>query len=535
MLQDIRIRQRDFLLELARILTQELDLDTLLWQILRISTDMIGGFGGFIALYSETEKWHVRITRGIGEAGLKYIETYLSKFEDDTAETTESALLDINLLIDRVREIKELGFADGVGLPMVEHGNVLGIIVIFRNYPVSFSLNDRMMLKIFADQAVIAVRNANLYGENVREKNRLNALINAAADGIIVLDNGHKIEQVNPALLKMLRLKENTILGMHHDDVIQLTKITAGMELQDGEAGGWPLNRDSRLYVEGNLTYGQLAEKPLPVSIIYTPVMNSENMMVNIIAMVRDISKFREADDLKNTFISTISHELKTPVALIKGYASTMRLEDAEWDSFVLQESLAVIEEEADRLSSMINDLLDASRLYSGALKLNRTDVNLEEIVGHVTKRMQTQSDRHKIVYSFEKDFPVIYGDADRIEQVLLNLISNAIKYAPGGEISIAGVRSGDFVKISVQDEGPGIAPEDFSHIFERFFRSKRSANKANGVGLGLYLSNAIIEGHGGRIWAENRSDRKGAIFSFTLPLDPDDYPAALKFRNIGE
>ncbi len=367
MLQDIRIRQRDFLLELARVMTQELDLDALLWQILRISSELMGGFGGFIALYSETEKWHVRTTQGISEPGLKYIETYLSKFEDDTLETTESALLDINLLIDRVREIKELGFADGVGLPLVERGKVLGIIVIFRNYPASFSLNDRTMLKIFADQAAIAIRNANLYGDNIREKNRLNALINAAADGIIVLDNGHKVEQVNPALLKMLRLKENTVIGQHHDDVIVLDKITAGMELQDGEAGGWPLNRDSRLYVEGNLVYGALAEKPLPVSIIYTPVMNSENMIVNIIAMVSDISKFREADDLKNNFISTISHELKTPVALIKGYASTMRLQDAKWDSEVLQESLTVIEQEADRLTGLINDLLDASRLYSGS------------------------------------------------------------------------------------------------------------------------------------------------------------------------
>ena len=170
MLQDIRIRQRDFLLELARVLTQELDLDTLLWQVLRISSDLLGGFAGFIALYSDSEKWQIRITQGIGEAGLKYIETYLSKFEDETLETTESALLDINLLIDRIREIKELGFADGVGLPMVERGKVLGIIVIFRNFHTSFSLNDRTMLKIFADQAAIAVHNAYLYRENIRER-----------------------------------------------------------------------------------------------------------------------------------------------------------------------------------------------------------------------------------------------------------------------------------------------------------------------------------------------------------------------------
>jgi signal transduction histidine kinase len=535
MLQDIWIRQRDFLLELAQILTQQLDLDTLLWQILRISSDLLGGLAGFIALYSDSEKWQVRITRGIGEAGLKYIETYLSKFKNESIETTESALLDINLLIDRIQEIQELGFTDGVGLPMVEHGKILGCIVIFRNYHTSFSLNDRMMLKVFADQASIAVHNAYLYTENIREKNRLYALINAAADGIMVLDHGHRIEQVNPALLKLLRSTADSIIGFHHDDVIVFSKISSGMELQDGEAGGWPFNRDSKLYVEGDLVYGQLSEKPLPVSITYTPVMNADNVMVNIIAMVKDISKFREADDLKNTFISTISHELKTPVSLIKGYASTMRLKDAFWDGKVLEESLSVIEEEADRLTGLINNLLDASRLYSGALVLNRSDVNLEQISIHVARRMQSQSDKHQIICSFPSDFPIIFGDADRIEQVILNLVSNAMKYAPDGEIQISGRRAGDFVEISIRDEGPGISSDDFPHLFERFFRSKKTADKAKGVGLGLYLCNAIVEGHGGKMWVENRTDREGAIFSFSLPLDPDDHPASLKFRNIGE
>jgi signal transduction histidine kinase len=116
-----------------------------------------------------------------------------------------------------------------------------------------------------------------------------------------------------------------------------------------------------------------------------------------------------------------------------------------------------------------------------------------------------------------------------------MNLISNAIKYSPGGEILISGELQNDFVKISVKDEGQGLQSEDLQHLFERFYRSKRSANLAKGVGLGLYLSNGIVEGHGGKMWAENRTDRNGAIFSFTLPLNPDDHPAALKFRDIGD
>jgi len=263
--------------------------------------------------------------------------------------------------------------------------------------------------------------------------------------------------------------------------------------------------------------------------------MNDENTMINIIGLVRDISKFREADDLKNTFISTMSHELKTPVALIKGYASTMQLDDAKWDKDLIKESFAIIEEEADRLANMINSLLDASRLYAGALTLNRSEINIAELARNIAKRMQTQTDKHTIRCEFPADLPIIYGDADRIEQVLMNLISNAIKYSPGGEILISGELQNDFVKISVKDEGQGLQSEDLQHLFERFYRSKRSANLAKGVGLGLYLSNGIVEGHGGKMWAENRTDRSGAIFSFTLPLNPDDHPAALKFRDIGD
>ena len=535
MLQDIRIRQRDYLIELARILTQELDLDVLLWQILRISMDLMSGEAGFIALFNSDEEWKVKATLGMSEPTVKYIETYLQGFPSHEEDFNKNALIEINLLIQRMTEMNELGFADGVGLPLVERGNFLGIIVIFRAYHSGFTANDKGMLKIFADQAAIAVHNAYLYGENNREKNRVNALLDAVSDGIMVLNVRLQVDRVNPAMVKMLHTNEETILGQHHDDVIILKDITSGMELSDGEAGGWPFSRNSRLHVEGNLYYGVLDQKPLPVSITYSPVMNEDNNLMSIIALVRDISKFREADDLKDMFISTVSHELKTPVALIKGYASTMQLDDPHWDKALVHESFAVIEEEADRLTNMINSLLDASRLYAGALTLNRTNINLGKLAEKVTERMQTQTDKHTIVSQVPGDLPPVYGDADRIEQVISNLISNAIKYSPGGEILITGEVEADFVKISVTDEGPGLQNEDLKHVFERFYRSKKTANSAKGVGLGLYLSYGIITGHGGKMTAQNRTDRSGAIFSFTLPLNPDDHPATLKFRDIDD
>jgi signal transduction histidine kinase len=257
---------------------------------------------------------------------------------------------------------------------------------------------------------------------------------------------------------------------------------------------------------------------PLPVGITYAPLFSPEGTLLNIIATVRDITRFREEEEIKSTFISVISHELKTPVALIKGYVGTLRREDAVWDREIVQDSLAVIEEEADRLTGLIENLLDASRLQAGGLALNLCDVVLDKLVERVASHFRTQTEIHQIVVEFPADFPVITGDEERIEQVVSNLISNAIKYSPkGGKIVLSGQVRLDDVIVCVSDEGPGVAPDEIPHIFERFYRSSDAKRSTKGAGLGLYLARAVIEAHGGRIWADPHSIG-GARICFTLP-----------------
>jgi signal transduction histidine kinase len=240
---------------------------------------------------------------------------------------------------------------------------------------------------------------------------------------------------------------------------------------------------------------------------------------------VRDITHFRTAEEIKSTFISIVSHELRTPVTLIKGYASTLRRDDAKWDKHTISDSLAVIEEEADRLSRMIDDLLDASRLQAGGLSLNRADVSLSTVASRVAERFGSQSMKHKIMAEFPEKFPVILADETRIEQVIANLVSNALKYAPKGEIKISGSARPDQIIICVSDEGPGIEAKDLPHIFDRFYRSTNAVKHTKGAGLGLYLARAIIEAHGGRIWADTTTGSahrlkpdSGARICFSLP-----------------
>jgi signal transduction histidine kinase len=164
--------------------------------------------------------------------------------------------------------------------------------------------------------------------------------------------------------------------------------------------------------------------------------------------------------------------------------------------------------------------LLDASRLEAGVLKINLSDVSLANIIQRIAERFRTQSDRHTIIVDLPSDFPVIMADEDRISQVLSNLFSNAIKYSPdGGEIRIIGLMRPDQVIVCVSDQGPGVAPEDIPFIFDRFYRSTKATRTTKGAGLGLYLTRAVIEAHGGQIWVDPKPG-DGARICFSLPRD---------------
>ena len=509
MLPDFRVRQRDYLLEISRALTQELDLEKLLARILRISIEMLAGQAGLIAL-KEENGWRVTAAHGIAPAFLSYLTPLLAE-----EKVRELDVDELNRMLKNLTYTASKGLLNGVGLPLSAHGQLIGVIFIFRNYPDMFSPNDRRLLQSFADQAAIAVYNAKLYGQVTYEKQRLDALLDSAADGILILNADHTIERVNTSFEKLLGLTRAELVGKPHDEIIRWAREPHGTTLEEAERGGWPLTPNATLYVEGDVERAELP--PLPVGVTYAPLLSEENKLHNIVVTVRDITHFRTAEEIKSTFISIVSHELRTPVALIKGYASTLRRDDAKWDRAVINDSLSVIEEEADRLSRMVDDLLDASRLQAGGLSLNRSDVSLPTLTERLVERFRIQSKKHTIAADFPEDFPVILADENRLEQVLSNLISNAIKYAPKGEIRVSGQVRPEQVIICVSDEGPGIDARDLPHIFDRFYRSTNAVKQTKGAGLGLYLARAIVEAHGGRIWADSKPD-SGARICFSLP-----------------
>jgi signal transduction histidine kinase len=224
-------------------------------------------------------------------------------------------------------------------------------------------------------------------------------------------------------------------------------------------------------------------------------------------------------DRLRSEFIANVSHEIRTPLGLIKIFAATLLREDVELDVETYSDFLRNIDEEADKLTEIVDNLLDISRIEAGKMQLQRQTVDMVQMADKVAAAMLSQATKHKITVDFPEKPVLVIVDITRIEQVLRNLLSNAIKFSPdGGHIRIGGKRQHQQLLIWVRDEGIGIPTIDLERIFERFYRvQSESTYGVRGAGLGLSVSKAIIEAHGGRIWAE--SSGRGTTIYFNLPI----------------
>ncbi len=520
MLPDHRIRQRDYLLEIARSLTQELNLDKLLQRILELAAEMLAGKAGLIALREQSGGWQIGASHGIQPTFLQYLKPILAEIPENDDQAGRE-IPQVNRILQLLTKRASMNLLTGVGLPLISEKRVIGLIFIFRGYQGNFSANDRAILQSFADQAAIAVINAQLYTQVTTEKSRLDALLDSAADGIIIMGANHQIERSNQAFARLLRKDVSLIENRPHDEIIKWESLQQGSSLEEAELSGWPLTANANLYVEGNLRRPE--DDLIPVGITYAPLLSGEGKLINIIASIRDITHFREAEELKSVFVSVVSHELKTPVALIKGYVGTLRREDVSWESEIVQDSLKVIEDEADRLTELIENLLDASRLQAGGFNLNLAEIKIDKMAAEVGERIQSRTELHRITTQFPDEFPSIVGDQNRIEQIFYNLLENAVKYSPeGGEIRISGQLRPKQIIVCIQDQGTGISREDIPHVFDRFYRADDAARNTQGAGLGLYLSRAIIEAHNGRIWVEPRSER-GTRICFSIPREMEE------------
>jgi PAS domain S-box-containing protein len=528
MLHDFRVRQRDFLLEISRAITAQLDLGEVLKRVLNASVAMLVGQAGIVALRDAQGVYHIRAVLGADSEKIPQLNQQL---QDLVARLSEGSTFEIlNAKLRKIAALIDPNLRQPVALPLIFAEEPLGLLIVFRSYQGGATPDDIQVLQSFADQAAIAVHNAQLYARIDQERRRLRAIVEHSADGVMILDANLLIVTFNRALERMTAWRAEDAVGQSVEDVFTWKRRDQG-DLKKALEDGWPFNTPSdapppTLYVEGDL----LRRDGLTISIgiTYAPLLDPEDSegpgrLASIIANVRDITNFRKAQEMQNTFISTVSHELKTPVAIIKGYAGTLRREDATWEAGTIRDGLGVIEDEADRLTGLISDLLTASRLQADRnITLDITDVWLYQLAMLAVERFRTQTTTHEFIFNFPPDFPVIQGDEVRLRQVLDNLLSNAVKYSPeGGLVEVGGLFDGETVTVYVRDQGVGMTASEQERIFDRFYRVDGAlSRKTQGTGLGLYLAKAIIEAHGGSIRVESEPGH-GSTFYFTLPIQP--------------
>ncbi|GAB4110588.1 MAG: ATP-binding protein [Roseiflexaceae bacterium] len=518
MLESNHTRHLEVLLQLSRALTSQLDLNSLLNLVIEVTTDLLAGNSGLIGLIDEDGVWRVQAASRLPKEIWPAFEPLFGTPTDDSAA--------LAAVLRQIAADTRLPLRHVSALPLVVRGNSVGLIYVFRAaVNVAFSAEERRLLAAFADQAAIAVSNARLYQSVLRERQQLAAIIEQSADGVMILDGRWRITAFNRAMEQLTGWAREEAIGRPCAEVLAI-KNSQGVNICLVDC---PLQR--RLPAAQPLVEGWIEARDgrrRYVQSRYAPQLGSLGELGGAIANVRDITEQKIEEEMQSTFFSVISHELKTPVSIIKGYGETLARQDANWSKEVIQDGLQVIVEEADRLARQIQDLLDASRLQAGGLRLEMSDWPLGPLAAQVAERFAPQAGE-QITFELRipPDLPAVHADYERIREVLENLVSNAVKYSPdGGMIRIAARSDGDRAIISVSDQGIGISYEEQQKLFRRFYRvDNRLRRSTQGAGLGLFLARAVVEGHGGRIWVESQPGR-GSRFSFTLPLATPQLPS---------
>lgn len=342
----------------------------------------------------------------------------------------------------------------------------------------------------------------------------LEEIVSNLREAIVVLDKDNRVIDWLGGAERMFGWTTSEILGRELDKVLRPTDAN-GASTCVGRIADRQLSIIKGTPERELLTISKRGSE-LWVGVTSSFERDADGEVVRTIAVLRDISRRKRIDLAKSEVISAVAHELRSPLTSVKGFTSTLLLRWDRFDDDAKKRLLATINDDTDRVTRLIGELLDVSRLEAGRLPLMKRMVNISNIAARVVERMRSRAERHQIAYDFPTSFPEIYADSDKIEQVLTNLVENALKYTEGGRIEVLGTLEDSMVSIAVSDEGKGIATENRFQVFSKFFRDGAQAGNP-GTGLGLFISKGLVEAHGGRIWVENAVGG-GAVFTFTLP-----------------
>lgn len=525
-----RMEEQATLLETSTAVVSSLDPEIVLNRILEQMGRLLQiKMYAVIAMDEEQGNFRIRASRGLSKRFTEQLSIQPTEPDSVTMRAfhakepiqvsdTEN---DPSYVIRRGRARVE-GFRAVLAVPLNTQYSPSTALLVFHPTPHVFTHNEIQLLTSFANHAAMAIENATLFERSdmrLREQTqRLEALVQSLHDGLILTNLHGKVIYANKRVGELAGLSIKNLTGLHADQI--LAKII-------DKASETPSKRSQVQKIldkkgEKKIEFShKLLDQTIHLRLEVFNVNDEDNTPIGRGIFFQDITADRELDRMRSSLVSTVSHELRTPLAAIKGYATTMLADDVEWDRVSQREFLSIISDESDRLTNLVNNLLDLSRIEVGTLKLTHEKCNIKEIIKSAANGTQLTAD-NKLSIKIEPKLQDVYADPLRLESILRNLIENSIKYAgEDAHIKVEVNKNGKDIIFHVHDDGPGIPQKEGERIFERFYRVDDSLTRlTSGAGLGLAICQGLVRAHGGKIWVEKVEN--GASIAFTIPIKSD-------------
>ena len=411
----------------------------------------------------------------------------------------------------------ESGFA--LAVPVVHHSKTLGVVVVERTNE-RYLEHDAKLLRLVATRLAVLIENATLYHAVNSRRERWEAVFRFTEDGIVIFDRHGTIVGFNPAASDITQYHGSEALGKSFEQIIKTVAAESGT-LEASKPLYRVIGEGVTIAKSEELIESRTGNR-LWTEISYSPMFDDAGRVTSGIAIIRNIQKDREIEEIKSDFISIVSHELRTPLTAIKGFLSMILKQDFGALSEKQNHYLSRVYQSNQRMIDLVEDLLESSYIESGKISLTINPVSMENIISEVVAEVAGKGAAKQIMVKVNRQhrLPLVLADETRLHQIILNLVDNAIKYSnPETEVRIDFKVQDDELITIVTDQGVGISGSQIERLFTKFGRIYNPMSvQAGGTGLGLYIVKNLVESHGGRIWVTSR-EGKGSKFHFSLPI----------------
>ena len=509
-------------------ISASLDVDTVLREIAKAARALTGARYAVITTIDGDRRLEHTVTSGLTPEATRQLETWTDNMRAFEALRDVPSPLRV---ADMPAYIASLGLStDAVfiktfqGTPMLHRGVQVGNFFLGeKETRPEFTAEDEETLVLFASQAATAVANARTHCDERRARADLEALVETSPVAVTVFDarSGRPVLTNREArrLVEGLRTA-----GRPSEELLQTAtcRFSDGSEIVLGELPLPQVLGSARTLRAEEIVISVPDGRSVTVLANTTPIRSDGGEIVSVVVTLQDLAPLQELERLRADFLGMVSHELRAPLAAIKGSAATLLEDSTAFDPAERREFYRIIEEQANHMRGLIGDLLDAGRIEAGTLSVAPEPSEVAALVDRARSTFLSAGGRHTVLIDLPPDLPRVMADRQRIVQVLNNLLSNAARHSPhSAPIRVAAQRDGVHVAISVRDEGRGVAPELLPHLFRKYALAEGS-RAAAGMGLGLVICKGLVEAHGGRIRAESGGPGQGARFIFTLPVAED-------------